>query len=991
MASFMGIPEAVTAISAGLLESRSIYAAGMEYVRGGDKFKRLERPIGLGDLSHGVVYNSLATIAGLEELPDTVNLNRAYLIAPNGNMNEVLSNYVIHRFGLPHEWETEYPFIFDHMMTPLEVVRNEHFSEQWPNLQAAVFRGTEELVLQAIKGALINGMLRIPQSEIVGVFDEAMSMKEYMLQNADIMAQKLQSHKPRHSLDMPLHESIGQMKRIPFPAQAHMIQALYNTMRFENGLFLSGDMGTGKSIVACGVANIIEQQRKAGNRSTSGTAVLLSAPGITLRKWKNKEIMGTLQDVKVNIIENSKDALQLMRRVKEGYQPQGLEFTLVGIDKAKIGAEPYFSGVWKRVSDSISQYAWHCPDCGRPLMVKDEEEEEGYVPAAWHYFAEGVEPDQEDYLKARTEQSFRPNGVPNHIRLKWRRNRRLLTCTYHEKGHLPDAQTSCKEKLWRPAVWSRGETRNRPRTNIARVLKRMGRYFDLYICDEAHQCKAESSGRGDAFAQMVKASKKTLMLTGTLTNGKSSSIKELLWRTDPRSLLEVGIDYTFGSIQWAARYGKLKQIVDVEEKDTGWVTKKKQKPRQPTEEPGIAPQLTAQFLLHKSGFVELSDMGLPLVELKEVPLFIDMDDEHALCYRSFHSRLEEECKLRSLSGAKGAWSKFIPATINYGDRPDRGGSVTFGFADKAFKIEAKAFPDDYLHAKERELLRLVEKELAEGRRCVIFNNYTGEYNLNERIRDILIRKGFNCQILDEPSTDNRSEVIAQLEEQEVPIIICNMKLVEVGLDLMYWPTIIYYQLNYEVSTVRQSSRRAWRLGQDRECRVFYLIYNGTQQMAQFLRIMAARGHALMVEGRLDKSELAIYARDQQSSLAADLANCFAGSEVAQAWTELAAKDLENVEMVAESEFKELLALRMKQLSNETRRLCGLNPLEMDTVEDRIEEREQVEVDLFTCSSVSDPSNVDLWDLNLLKVIEMSQYKKKKGKSKPSAGQIVFNF
>ncbi|MEF2246445.1 hypothetical protein [Paenibacillus sp. IITD108] len=781
-ASYMGIPEAVSAISAGLIESRNIHVGETEYVRSSDKFKRLERPIGLGDLSHGTVYNSLVTLEGLDEIPDSIKFNRAYLIAPEGNLGEILSNHVIHRFGLPYEWESQYPELLDFMLTPLKIIRNDDFTEQWPNLQAAVFNGTEESVLNAIEGALRNGLLQIPSSNVQGFFNSSMSMKEYMLQNAEIMAQKLQSHKPRHTQDMQLHPSIGEMTRIPFPAQAHMIQALYNTFQYEDALFLSGDMGTGKSIVACGVANIINEHKQNRNEA-AGTAVLLSAPGITLRKWKHKEIMGTLQNVKVNIIENSLDALKMMRKVKDGYRPEGLEFTLVGIDKAKLSPEPYFSGQWKRIAGTYDHYAWHCPDCGRPLMIKDDEESDGFIPASWEAVAEGVEPDELDYYKAREERSIRTNGVPNHVKIKWRRNRKMISCTYNEKGYIQENERVCNAKLWRPAVWSRGETRNRPRVNIARILKRMNRYFDLYICDEAHQCKAESSGRGDAFTQMVKAAKKTLMLTGTLTNGKSSSIKELLWRTDPKSLLDAGIDHTTGSIQWAARFGKLKQIVDIEEKDNGWITKKKQKPRQPKEEPGIAPQLTAQFLLHKSGFVELSDMGLPLVELKEIPIFIDMDENHRFAYRSFHKQLEDECKKRSLKGHKGAWSKFIPATINYGDRPERGANVVFGAGDNIKEIQAPALSADSHHAKERELLNLVSQELAEGRRCVIYNNYTGEYNLNERVAEILNKQGIRCHILDEPNTDNRSEVLAQLEEQEVPVVICNMKLVEVGLDL----------------------------------------------------------------------------------------------------------------------------------------------------------------------------------------------------------------
>src|SRR5699024_10778573 len=145
--------------------------------------------------------------------------------------------------------------------------------------------------------------------------------------------------------------------------------------------------------------------------------------------------------------------------------------------------------------------------------------------------------------------------------------------------------------------------------------------------------------------------------------------------------------------------------------------------------------------------------------------------------------------------------------------------------------------------------------------------YTGSYGMDERILEVLTAHGIKAEILDEPNTDKRSEALDKLAEREVKVIITNMKKVEVGLDLLYWPTIINYQMSYEVSVFRQSNRRNWRIGQDKECRCYILAYNGTQQMAQFQTVMSGRGHAMLTEGRLDNSDLAEFSRDSQSSLA----------------------------------------------------------------------------------------------------------------------------
>ncbi|MFT9486770.1 MAG: helicase-related protein [Tepidibacillus sp.] len=994
LASYIGIPEAVRAISAGLAESRPIRIQGENYSRSfTESYKIHERPVGLGDVAHGVFYNTFATIEGIEGIVKLKNSNdddenqKAYLIVPDGNVNKALADHLIVRFGLPREWENEYGRLFAHLVKPLQVIRNPQFSDFWGNLIAYRMDANEKTILNIVENALKNKALKIPSTNVFGTFNKDMTMKEYMIANAEHFAKKLQEKQPRHTPDMKLHPSIAQMKRIPFPTQAHMIQGVVNTLDYESSVFCSGDMGTGKSLMAIGVANTMHQKR-IEHGAKKGFSVLLSAPGITIPKWANKEILKTLPYAKVTILQNSDDALKLLRKVRQGYKPKlnQIEFVLVGLDRSKLGHEPFFSGIWKRIKGT-KDYAWHCPDCGETLMKWDKDEEE-LVPLEWEDVAEGYAPSIEHIIQARQNKTLRPNGLPNDFVVKWKRSKKYTQCTAKSK----DDQKACQSKLWRPALKSRGETKNRPRYNISRILKKTKRYFDLFIQDEVHQTKAEDSGRGDAFASMIKAARKNLLLTGTLVNGKSTSIKEILWRTTPKELIDQGFDNRTSSIQWAKRYGKLKTVVEVDEKDNGWVTRQKRKPKQPTEEPGIAPQLTANYLLHKAGFLELPDMGLPLVELKELPIFINMDREHALEYSSFHESLHQEAINRSLEGFKGAWAKFIPATINYADRPDLGGSVTYGTGEDALTITARKFDEDYYHAKERKLIEIVEEEVLHGRGCVIYNNYTGAYGLNERTKKVLEEniEGVKIRIINESNTEKRQEILDRYEEEGVQVIITNLKLVEVGLDLMTWPSIIYYQMNYEVNTVRQASRRAWRIGQETECRVYYLVYNGTQQMSQFMKVMAARGHAMMVEGRLDKSELAQYSRDTQSSLASDLASCFAGTEVAEAWTRLAAKDLEDVEMVEESKFKDVLQSRMKALANETRRLCGLPPIE--DKEEKLDQ-EPIAVDLFNYSEQTNTEPVaqmELFDENLKpKIVVVGKNTYFRGSKKVSEGQLAF--
>jgi hypothetical protein len=64
-----------------------------------------------------------------------------------------------------------------------------------------------------------------------------------------------------------------------------------------------------------------------------------------------------------------------------------------------------------------------------------------------------------------------------------------------------------------------------------------------------------------------------------------------------------------------------------------------------------------------------------------------------------------------------------------------------------------------------------------------------------------------------------------------------------------FPTIIFYESGYSLHTLRQASRRSWRIGQRRPVRVKFLCYEGTMQTS-CLRLMGKKLLvALTMEGK----------------------------------------------------------------------------------------------------------------------------------------------
>lgn len=605
-------------------------------------------------------------------------------------------------------------------------------------------------------------------------------------------------------------------------------------------------------------------------------------------------------------------AAQYLTKVRAGYKPEGLEFVVMSIDRAKLGPSCWFSSVlWKRVAGSKNEKAWHCPDCGKVLTTTVNN---AVVPYRWNNFVESPELPAEIFTAVGT--------LCKDAKIKWKQKPPIRKCPH------------CGSVLMRPALKSRGETNQAPRWYAALILKKLRKHFDIYVADEVHQSRAENSGRGFAFAELVKASKKTLCLTGTLVNGMSTSIKEILWRTNSRALLDEGFDHKTGAVTWASRYGVLEKIIKVENGDDGVNTRRRRyQERQPREKPGISPELAANHLLHQTVFLELPDIGLPLVKLKEIPVIVGLDEEHYDAYKSFHEQLRQACIQAYAAGSKGAFAKFIPSTINAVDRSDAGIVVEM----KSGIYEFPALGENHYNAKERELVKIVQENLDENRGCFIYCNYTDRYGIHLRLQNVLNAHGIEAAVLESHvSQEDRIKWLDVQARKGVKVICSNMRLVETGLDLLQWPSLIFYQLNYDINTVRQASRRAWRIGQTRECRVYYLVADGTQQMAQFEVCLEKRANALLTEGRLDKSELSRYLAKKRAMLAADLAHCIADEEIGAKWTDLAVKDIEDVEMVEEARFHEVLQAANERLANETLRLCGLAEEEIETADIKAE-------------------------------------------------------
>jgi len=110
----------------------------------------------------------------------------------------------------------------------------------------------------------------------------------------------------------------------------------------------------------------------------------------------------------------------------------------------------------------------------------------------------------------------------------------------------------------------------------------------------------------------------------------------------------------------------------------------------------------------------------------------------------------------------------------------------------------------------------------------------------------------------------------------------------VGLDLLALPVLLFYETGYSIFTLRQASRRSWRIGQHRDVVVKFLAYRDTMQET-CLRLMGRKLLiSLAMEGKFSAEGLqAVGDEDLLMAMARELVTeKGVGESAAAVWREL---------------------------------------------------------------------------------------------------------
>ena len=463
----------------------------------------------------------------------------------------------------------------------------------------------------------------------------------------------------------------------------------------------------------------------------------------------------------------------------------------------------------------------------------------------------------------------------------------------------------CKSPLWQADV---AGPRRYPLADY--VKHRMRGFFTLLLADEVHEFKGRGSAQGIAAGVLADACGQSLTLTGTLSGGYSSTLFHLLYRFSPQIRTEFGRSEEH---RWVSRYGFLEQTIhrgDNGYDEDGRSSRRRGYRKTVREKPGLAPGALFHLIGH-SVFLRLSDVASDLPPYEERVLLSSMDGEadhtgfsQKEAYDRVFGKLRKALMDALTKGSKRLLATYLQTLLAYPDGCTRGETVLDPRTEDIL-VQMPPLSEERLYPKEKALVDLVAAERLEGRRVLVYATHTGSRDVTERMSDILERHGFKTAVMKAEAVppDRREAWVAKKVEEGIDVMICHPRLVQTGLDLIAFPTIAWAEVDYSVYTMRQASRRSWRIGQTRPVKVVFMSYRNTLQ-ADALKLVAKKlQSSLAVEGELPEDGLAAYG-DEGDDLMIELARKIVNGE--------ADEDQESVEAVfaqareAEAEGEELL-------------------------------------------------------------------------------------
>ena len=883
---FGGYPEMVRAMSDAIYASAVIDAMiGEQRIRFSTEVKRYTR-----QLSHDGVYAEATLLAkddeqneqpserADEEVQDDQNLppRKCMIFCPSGDKQRLFEEL---------DRKTAVPLIpefQDYMLTELEnrgILQKLTVVSIREKLDAWVLscEQGDANIISVVEDGLKSGAIRIPGAvKDPNGFDSVDNVTGYLNTFGVTVAERIRNQfeplfdpaaEPLSPDILTINDYIREHAGYPlYDAQLAVAESVKRQLTKNKCAFIVAECGSGKTKIGAAALSAAHSSaaKMHENPEWRKTFNVVLCPSHVAKKWV-RELAETLPETVGFIVRSPSELDKLYAIFERGDKSV---YAIISKEKARDGYMKRPAVQWHE-----RRKAFLCPTCLEPVEIPVIEDGVTYLEKATQFF----------------------------FRTETRKNHKCRCCgsplwTAVNPGEMSDwvkiggygwvyrhRAYEHLEKVKNEAVWEKlKEIQEHPeqkftpagacrRYPLSSYIKRMykGR-IDGAIFDELHQYN-NNSGQGDAMGEIFAAAKKVIGMTATLINGYSSGIFHLLYRTMPAQMLLDNKAYTAPN-DFNTEYGVVETIF--EETDADYASNRRAaiSNRKTRQLPGVSPLVYSRFLLEKTAFLSLEDMGKELPDYEEIPVALDMEqrvfDEYKRIEKQLVSVLRNDRKI-----AHRILSTYLNLLTVYPDQPYSQPAVLNPETGEPLVEPKDTGSFEELGEKEKAVLDIVRNKAASGEKVLIYTSWI-RIDSQKKLVKLLMENGFCAEIMSEKiKPDAREEWVQKRLASGMQVLITNPALVETGLDLNTFTTLVFYSMGYKLFTLRQASRRSWRINQTAPKVEVYLLYFKDSMQQKAMKLMASKlAVAGIIEGNFSEEGLAAMSdmKDMTSQMAKEL-------------------------------------------------------------------------------------------------------------------------
>jgi superfamily II DNA or RNA helicase len=559
---------------------------------------------------------------------------------------------------------------------------------------------------------------------------------------------------------------------------------------------ISGEMGTGKTCIAVAACEL-----------TPAKKIVVICPSHLVRKWRRE--VDTVTGIKGNAVTAKK-----LNEVDDFFSSSSAKYLILSKDTAKLGSrwKPCFSVRKVRITKEVIDHEnarnsndyYYSYRYNPPKKTVKEIENFAACPKCGNFLKIGETPQKVKEVDQKYQQC----------------------CTV------------CKEPLWQNVPITAKGTLRWPLAKY--INQKYARRF-LLVLDECHAFRGADSDQSLAVQHLASAATKILAMTGTLYGGRASSIFHLLYKVDPgfRKM------YKYNECsRFVEHHGLFETKYEEQQRTSVYGYRKGNAGGRVKEIPGMSPGMIS-ILLPFTIFLKLKDLRLELPPYSEEVEILNHNPEVANAAASM--ALEIKTVLRKHPKVLG---QYLMACLGYPDCPEQAEQITETDEEGYSTIlaTAPAFPEQ-VWPKDRRVVEIALEEKTKNRKVLVYFTQTHRRDARPRVQRALEAAGLKVTVLNsDVPPEKREEWLEKACEKDFDVMLTNGRLVETGMDLLFASTIIQYGTEYSVSSLRQSVRRSWRLGQKNPVRVVFLSYGKTMQETAMSLISRKMRASEMIDG-----------------------------------------------------------------------------------------------------------------------------------------------